>query len=72
MSRHRREEARLEREANGFVEREKYEELGWVVLDELPEPPAAGGSTYIMGWMTDDPPKYPRLKPGDTGVGGLV
>ena len=59
--RHRREDARAEREANGFAEKEAYEELGWVVLDELPEPPSAGGATYIMGWMSDEPPRLPRL-----------
>ena len=62
MTRHERDDAKAEREANGFAEKQAYEELCWVVLDELPEPPSAGGATYVMGWMSDDPPRLPRLE----------
>ena len=65
-------DARAEREANGFAERERYEQLGWVVLSELPAPPSAGGATYIMGWMSDDPPRFPEIESGSSTAGGLL
>ena len=68
----RRADARAEREANGFAERERYQGLGWIVLDELPAPPAAGGATYIMGWMSDDPPRFPKIESGSSTAGGLL
>jgi hypothetical protein len=67
-----RDDARSEREANGFAERERYEQLGWVVLTELPAPPAAGGSTCMMGWMSDDPPRFPEIESGNSTAGGLL
>jgi hypothetical protein len=72
MSGHRREDARAEREASGFAERAKYEELGWVVVAELPAPPSAGGATYIMGWTSDDPPRLPKIEFGDAPAGGVL
>jgi hypothetical protein len=42
------------------------------VLTELPAPPTAGGSTYIMGWMSDDPPRFPEIESGNSTAGGLL
>jgi hypothetical protein len=72
MSSGKRDDARAEREANGFAERERYEELGWVVIAELPAPPSAGGGSYVMGWMSDDPPRFPEIEFGNATAGGLL
>jgi hypothetical protein len=36
-----------------------YETLGWVVIEEIPAPPAAGGVTYVLGWSGELPPPRP-------------
>ena len=36
-----------------------YERLGWVVIEEIPAPPAAGGITYVLGWSGSLPAPRP-------------
>lgn len=38
---------------------EAYEQLGWVVVEEMAAPPAAGGVTYVLGWTGESPPPRP-------------
>lgn len=38
---------------------ERFREAGWRVVDELVAPPAAGGVTFVLGWLRDDEPVYP-------------
>ncbi len=37
----------------------EYEKLGWVVIEEMAGPPAAGGITYVLGWSGELPPPRP-------------
>ncbi len=36
-----------------------YERLGWVVIEEMAAPPAAGGITYVLGWSGSLPAPRP-------------
>jgi len=50
-------------ETESAIEMEKFREAGWVVLRELPAPPASGGVTFVLGWVDVDPVQYPEGHP---------
>jgi|GEM_PF-4038953 len=54
------EQARAVFETESAEEMERFREAGWVVLEELPAPPASGGVTFVLGWTDVDPVRYPE------------
>lgn len=47
-------------ETESATEMERFREAGWVILEELPAPPASGGVTFVLGWIDADPVRYPE------------